>query len=141
MLRSTKSTILCTALALFTLVGGHAWAQGRASAQPKQASADVPGMGEAGILLEFARTEPEFREALKSDNAEKLRKVLANYGLSDMLKVYDNPLETIVPLGPYSGCTYRYITVYTNWPHDPRTIRLLVCNNSAGGLTSFGWPM
>ncbi len=145
MFRPTRSTIICTALAFFTLAGGHAWAQRREAVRPKyDPRTEMPRLGEVGIVLDFANAQPEFHEALRPKNAEKIRNLLLSYGLSDKVKVYDGPMDTIVPGGPYTNCHIAPMTVYYpaptySWPNNPRTIMIVICNNIAGGESGFNW--
>lgn len=140
MFRSTRSKMVCVALTFFTLVGGHAWAQSRAAVQAKaELRTDMPSLGEAAVVLEFANARPEFQEALRPKNTEKIRELLVGYGLSDKVKVYDGPMETIVPGGPYTNCYSTLMSVYYpapySWPNNPRTVIVIICTNSAGGQT------
>ena len=145
MFRSTRNTIICTALAIFTLAGGHAWAQRTAAVQLKdETRTDMPSLGEVGVVLDFANTRPEFREALKPKNTEQIRELLVSYGLSDKVRVYEHPMNTTVPGGPYKNCYSSTINVYYpaptySWPNHPRTIVIIICENVAGGSSSFGW--
>ena len=142
---STRTTIICTALALSTLAGGHALAQRREAPRIKaEPRTEMPSLGEAGVVLDFANAQPEFREALRPKNTDKIRELLRSYGLSDKVKVYDGPMETIVPGGPYTNCHMAPMTVYYpaptySWPNHPRTIFIVICNNIAGGQTGFNW--
>ncbi|KRD32155.1 MULTISPECIES: hypothetical protein [unclassified Lysobacter] len=140
MLRSTRSQIICIALTFFTLVGGHAWAQSREAVQAKDdPRTDMPSLAEAAVVLEFANAQPEFHEALKAKNTEKVSDILLSYGLSEKVKVYDGPMETVVPGGPYWGCYTSLMPVYYpapfSWPNHPRIVVVLICNNSAYGQT------
>ena len=144
MFRSTRSTIICTALAFFTLIGGNALAQRREAVQPKDdPRAEMPSLGEAGVVLDFANVQPEFHDALKPKNTEILRELLLSYGLSDTVKVYDHPMNYTVPGGPYTNCHPAPMTVYYpapySWPNNPRTIIIIICTNIAGGSSDFGW--
>lgn len=145
MFRSTRSTIICTALAFATLIGGNALAQRREAVQSKDdPHTEMPSLAEAGVVLDYANAQPEFRDTLKTMNTEKVRDLLRSYGLSDKVKVYDNPMETIVPGGPYTNCHYAPMTVYYpaptySWPNHPRTIILRICDNVSNGQSSWGW--
>ncbi len=145
MFRSTKTTILCTAVVFSTLICGAALAQRREAVQPQAApNAAMPSLGEAGLVLDFANAQPEFRDALKPRNTEKIRALLINYGLSENVNVYDGPMDTTVPGGPYTNCYLAPMNVYYpaptfSWPNHPRLIYLLICTNSAGGNSAFGW--
>lgn len=145
MFRSTRSTIICTALVVFTMIGGAALAQRREAAQPKDdPRTGMPSLAEAGVVLDYANAQPEFRDALKPKNTEQIRGLLLSYGLSDQVKVYDHPMNNTVPGGPYTNCYSSAIHVYYpnppySWPNNPRTIVIIICENVAGGSSDFGW--
>lgn len=145
MFRSTRNTIICTALAFFALAGGDALAQRKAAVQIKEAPrTEMPSLAEAGVVLDFANAQPEFREALKPKNTEQIRELLIRYGMSDKVKVYDHPANYTVPGGPYTNCYPSTINVYYpaptySWPNHPRTITIIICQNVAGGSSDFGW--
>ena len=141
----TRSTIICTAIAFFTLIGGNALAQRREAVQPKDDDrTDTPSLGEVGVVLDFANAQPEFRDALKPRNTKEIRELPLSYGLPDKVNVYDGPMEIPVPGGPYTNCYPAPITVYTpnpphSWPNNPNIIIITICTNSADGHTGFGW--
>ena len=145
MFRLNKTTIVCATLALFAVFGGDALAQRKVAAQrqvePRQA---MPGLGEVGLVLDFANRQPEFRDATKPFNTDRIRELLLSYGMSRSVQVYDGPMNNIVPGGPYTNCFASATKVYYpnppySWPNHWRTIILIICDNSGGGTTGFGW--
>lgn len=145
MFRLNKTTIVCAMLASFAVFGGDASAQRRAAAAPQAESPEaMPSLGEVGIVLDFANRQPEFRDAVKPMNTDRIRALLLEYGMSRSVQVYDGPMNNIVPGGPYTNCFTSATTVYYPqptyyWPDHGRTIILIICDNSGGGTTGFGW--
>lgn len=142
---STRRTIICTALAFFTLIGGSALAQRTAAVQPQSdPRTTMPSLGEVGVVLDFATAQTEFRDALKPRNTVKIKALLLSYGLSENVSVYDGPMDNTVPGGPYTNCYPAAIKVYYpnppySWPNHPRVIIIIICANAAGGSSDFGW--
>lgn len=145
MFRLTRTTIICAALALSTLIAGSALAQHKEAVQrtavPRTA---MPSLGEVGVVLDYANVQPEFHDALKPKNTDKIRALLLSYGLSENVNVYDGPMNNTVPDGPYTNCHPAAIQVYYpnppySWPSNPRTIVIILCDNAAGGISDFGW--
>jgi len=138
MLRSMKVLMAGAAIALSTMVAGGAFAQGG-----ETGSADKPaeGLGEIGVVLDYAYAQPAFLEALKSGDRGTAHALLVKYGLPEEQPLTESPLDTIVPGGPYTNCHYILITYYDigGWPNHPRTKWIVVCNNAANGETAFGW--
>ena len=138
MLRSMKVLMVGVAIALSTMSAGSAFAQDGEAGSPDQPAA---GLGEIGVVLDYAYAQPAVREALKSGKDGILRELLVKYGLREDVPVIESPVNTVVPGGPYTNCYYTMITYYEigGWPNHPLTKRILICNNAANGQTAFGW--
>lgn len=143
MFRSTKITMVCATLAFLAVFGGNASAQRNATVQAEPSEA-MPSLVEAGLVLDFANRQREFRDAVKPMNTGRIADLLLAYGMSPSVQVYDGPMDNIVPGGPYTNCFPSAMTVYYpapqySWPNHGRTIILIICDNSGGGTTGFGW--
>lgn len=138
MLHSIKLLMAGVAIAVSTMFAGSAFAQDGETGAPDKPAV---GLGEIGVVLDYAYAQPAFREALKSGESGVLRELLVKYGLNGDVPVIEEPVNTIVPGGPYTDCRRILITYYDigGWPNYPLMKWIWLCNNSAGGVTSFGW--
>lgn len=138
MLHSMKVLMAGVAIAVSTMSAGSAFAQDGETGAPDKPAVSL---GEIGVVLDYAYAQPAFREALKSGDRATAHGLLVKYGLSEDVPLTESPVNTVVPGGPYTDCRRILITYYDigGWPNHPLMKWIWECNNSAGGLTTFGW--
>lgn len=130
--------------ALATVLAGSTHAQESRTAAPIEA-APVAARGitmvQAGRAIDRANRMPEFQKALRPDNLAEIQSILVAAGLPKSVPVKYAPMDNLNPTGSFN-CVTAPITVYYpnppySWPNTWRTIIIVICQNDAGGQTSY----